>query len=469
MNESLSIFDQDKYLELYQDVKDAIENGQISSGYEHYENHGKYEGRHAPKKLMPATNLVNDIYNKIKKIENELNDRRIIDNLKIISKRLTKKKIILFYSHKFLEGNIKQSFFKTNEIIRKENKDIECHLLTLDKKSYDLVINLGYSAIFWDGNNSSNIKKIMSAAVVVDEGFFVETAPTPTMLYNILSSAYRINLWHGTPMRLIGLNEFDFRKKIDYHHSAVFASWSMNNVLCSSSGNDKKMFDEAMVSDRYEVTGYARNDIFYRDLNDLDMVNVDKTAFDLVCHKKPECRVIYYAPTWREDNPKWVEEINLESISKSLHSMGYLLIVNLHPFEFKINMDYLYNIQYLTLLNPDSDTYPILKNADLLITDYSSIIFDFLHTQKPIILFRPDHESYISNLRQVSPDRDNCINSLISKNSEELVQSITSVFDNFDISNVNSALYRYHEYHDAKASERCANIIIDSCQSVVKG
>lgn len=74
------------------------------------------------------------------------------------------------------------------------------------------------------------------------------------------------------------------------------------------------------------------------------------------------------------------------------NNTDYQVLVKVHPFVYKTALKYKELKPYLI---PDSfDTNELLSVVDLLITDYSSIFFDFLVTDNPIIFYSPDYEEY---------------------------------------------------------------------------
>ena len=89
-----------------------------------------------------------------------------------------------------------------------------------------------------------------------------------------------------------------------------------------------------------------------------------------------------------------------------LEENNILFCIKLHP-KSKLNEEFR-NIQSenIMVINKDADPYVFLKMADVLITDYSSIYFDYLLLDRPIIFFAYDLEEYLNDSREMYFDYD---------------------------------------------------------------
>lgn len=131
--------------------------------------------------------------------------------------------------------------------------------------------------------------------------------------------------------------------------------------------------------------GYARTDILFQKNNPEEIKRL-KEKFNIPLDKK----VILYAPTWRVRN-SFNLMLDLDSLKKSL-SDEYVLILRLHHAATrnwnKINEDFIY----------DYSNYDVVEDlfliSDILITDYSTVMFDFTILNRPIILFAYDLNEY---------------------------------------------------------------------------
>lgn len=142
-------------------------------------------------------------------------------------------------------------------------------------------------------------------------------------------------------------------------------------------------------------------------------------------------------PTWRPEtsvkNP-----IDLDKLNSFCKEHNILFIIKNHPFtregsfyESVIDANkYYYSKDYsesILFYPTTDDIYPILSISDALITDYSSVYFDYLLLNKPIIFFVYDYEDYIKNHGDFMLDFDDFTPGVKPKSFEELKQSILDV------------------------------------------
>jgi CDP-glycerol glycerophosphotransferase (TagB/SpsB family) len=142
--------------------------------------------------------------------------------------------------------------------------------------------------------------------------------------------------------------------------------------------------------ENYFVTGYPRNDIFYKNVNYKDK--------NLIIDKHKSHKIILYVPTFRSGY--YEKEYDLfydngwdyNTINSYLEINNYYLFIKLHPHhrlnnKFKNEVSTTENSKILFLNDDDifSDVQDLLKFADIMITDYSGIFIDFLLLRRPIV------------------------------------------------------------------------------------
>jgi CDP-glycerol glycerophosphotransferase len=97
-------------------------------------------------------------------------------------------------------------------------------------------------------------------------------------------------------------------------------------------------------------------------------------------------RKVLVVPTWQRERQTWLtSEEALRMLAETGMKKGITFFVKAHPTYFATVGNNTQEVGGLQLLHPGVDVYPILSKFDALVTDYSSIQFDFLYTKKPVL------------------------------------------------------------------------------------
>jgi CDP-glycerol glycerophosphotransferase len=203
-----------------------------------------------------------------------------------------------------------------------------------------------------------------------------------------------INTWHGMSYKNFGFKmNAAFRKRAFSMKIMEAIRRKMTNYNISPA----KTFNECISENYYSLNdtflniGMPRNDIFFRNFEDISekifsTYNVNRNY-----------KIVLYAPTFRGDNmnPKNVDySLDSENVLKTLKEkfgFDFILFYRTH-YIFTPT----YDSSHSNMINVSSypDMQELLCATDVLITDYSSSIWDFSFTQRPCFLFAPDLESY---------------------------------------------------------------------------
>lgn len=233
-------------------------------------------------------------------------------------------------------------------------------------------------------------------------------------------STFLLNTWHGTPIKKIGQDALN--KKECYEIRSRYKE----NVMLAQGKYEADIFSRAFGIDRdkYAVVGLPRND----ELSDRS----DETY--RTCRKKlglPENKkVILYAPTFREFDRDKHLNITLAppiDFAKWEASLGgeYLVLFRAHYEVARI-----LNVSGVSDFVHDVSDYPRLNDlilaSDLLISDYSSIFFDYAIQEKPMLCFAYDYEKY-RDTRGMYFDLRTEIPGGIVTTEQELLNALTSL------------------------------------------
>lgn len=200
-----------------------------------------------------------------------------------------------------------------------------------------------------------------------------------------------INLWHGIPIKKMG---YDSKSDVDLFSLNLVNPYKTNDFLISSSETTKPFLISCMKIPSTKVLplGQPRNDYLYDNKDNTELIKELKSHYT----KVEQARVFLFAPTFRDKSNLSVEIYsNLINSFKGHSKEADVLVLRLHPKERELleSLELPYNVQ-LSLIN---DVQEELLAADIMISDYSSIIFDFSVLARPILLYTPDKEAYFHN------------------------------------------------------------------------
>jgi len=275
-----------------------------------------------------------------------------------------------------------------------------------------------------------------------------------------------IMTWHGTVIKDI-TEDFDatysYKKWVRILKLKSYPNQYIDYVLTPA----KEKYEHEILTSAFKVTsdkildlGYPRNDVIFN--NNLNFKQKLREKYGIPDNIK---RVILYAPTFRDAGSLRFPFKNkdLENLNAILEEMDSIFLFKGHAYEKKINFG---ELKYINLVRKPSDIQELLIISDLLISDYSSVIFDYLLTMKPIILFPYDLDVYIKgrglhyDLRDIAPGP-------IVFEVEKLIETIRNMekIDSEYREIREKVRDRFNKYHDGKSIERLLkflNIPFDS-------
>ncbi len=278
-----------------------------------------------------------------------------------------------------------------------------------------------------------------------------------------------VQLWHGIPLKKIVYDDvarYKYMKEnsiIGYVMRTIYKILPFvghNYAMCiSTSIESQKTISSAfrMEKSRVPVTGYPRNDIFVG-ANYAERFEICSGSMRYFSGSR---RVIAYLPTYR-DNP----EINiyrdygfdLFKIQDFLEKHNAVLWIKPHPSDRNLIFDEIESTpsNVIIVLDQDlPDIYPLLEYTNILITDYSSVFFDYLLLDRPIVFAPFDLHDYVSS-RGLYYEYENVTPGPKAKNWDEVLKYVEEAIytpskygrEREKVRNM------FHEYQDGMSSER---------------
>ena len=371
-------------------------------------------------------------------------------------------KIILFY---FLRESLSLiSLFlkiKDNRILFTSfnGKQYSCNPKYITE--YLLKRNENKYEIIWVLNNktslfNSSIKTVKYMSIEYVYYYFTSKMIITNMGFKSIfkkpKHQYRIETWHGGGAYKkadldIFCNEFiKFRyktvgKELDYYISSCKA---FTKVVSNA---------QAISENKFLNFGMPRNDIFFYKENVEKANEIVRKKYNL---NNDEC-IILYAPTWRDDSREIINEISelkvLDAFKKMTNKKLKLLIrAHYHTKHYVLDNNCIDVTAY-------PDMQELLCAADILITDYSSCMWDFSLMYKPCFIYATDIDQYKQDRDFYTPMSEWPFP--IATNTDELINNIVNFNEEEYIEKVKKHHQALGSYEDGHACERVCKLIED--------
>lgn len=280
------------------------------------------------------------------------------------------------------------------------------------------------------------------------------------------NGSIHIQTWHGTPIKKIGLDlevlNMSGMDDVDGYKRNFFNESRDWDYLLSQNSYSCQIFRRAFAfeKDMIEV-GYPRNDILING-NHGEHIGKLKRQFGLPMNRK----IILYAPTWRDDeyHEKGRYKFNVRLDLKSLHEIfkdDYAIVLKMH-YLVADSMDLSDYEGFAFLCDPKVDIQELYLVSDIMITDYSSVMFDYSILRRPMLFFAFDMEKYRDEIRGFYFDFTSVVPGPVVTTNEALIEEIKQV--EFSYYERYGALYdefvkKFNPWDDGKASSKIVDFI----------
>lgn len=275
-----------------------------------------------------------------------------------------------------------------------------------------------------------------------------------------------LQTWHGTPLKKLAYdieneNQTFYRSKMNYQKMLETYENDVNkwDYLISANPFSTKVFQSAFRIDKGKIleTGYPRNDIYIN--YDVNRNKKIKESHNIPAGKK----VILYAPTFRDNSfgtkgYKADLQVNFE-LWKQILGDDYIVIFKPHylisnsigiPYELK---------KFIYKMDAKSDINDLYLISDILITDYSSVFFDYSNLKRPIYFYMFDFDNYKNQLRGFYLDVPSDLPNDIDTDENTLLMKIKN--SEFDYKRLEVFNRKYNPWQDGNSVARILKEVID--------
>ncbi|GAA2967193.1 CDP-glycerol glycerophosphotransferase family protein [Lentilactobacillus parakefiri] len=299
--------------------------------------------------------------------------------------------------------------------------------------------------------------------------FWISNARFPTWVKKPNYVTY-IQTWHGTPLKKLGLDienvSMPGTTTVKYHKNFVREAnrW---DALVSPNDYSTQIFRSAFgFNNQILKIGYPRNDeLINTRPEDIDAI---KEQLGIPLDKK----VVMYAPTYRDnqfaEKGKYTFELpfDLDDFRKSFGD-DTVLILRMHylisnALDISDYSDFVYDYSNYPNI---SDLYLV---SDLLITDYSSVFFDYAYLKRPILFYPYDYHLYKEELRGFYLNYEKDLPGKIAENSKQLLAEINHALAHPDMSANEKFMSFYNRFcaiNDGLSSLKVVNYVMHQIES----
>ena len=278
-----------------------------------------------------------------------------------------------------------------------------------------------------------------------------------------------VQTWHGTPLKKIGcdvekmgnaMTKFSQINNIYTQESKKISYMISPSEYCTEKFVSAFRMKDVNKENKVLTTGYPRNDYLFKATKE-DCVAIKK-QLNIPENKK----VILYAPTFRDNKysaAAGFELANYMDFDRARKCLGedYVILFRAHYFiSQRLDIHEYEGFVYDVSKVEDINTLYVI--SDILVTDYSSVFFDYANLKRPMIFFMADYEEYKNNLRDFYIDIEQLPGPIV-REQEELWKYIKQFSKGFEIDEKYQRFNERYNYLDGPGtSKKVLDMIIEN-------
>ncbi len=270
-----------------------------------------------------------------------------------------------------------------------------------------------------------------------------------------------LQTWHGTPLKRLVFDLEDINAATVRYKNKTYKQSRCWDYLVSANKYSSDIFRRCFKYEKTILeTGYPRNDLLHAS-NKLEIADQVKEKLGLPSDKK----IILYAPTWRDDEYytkgryKFSLELDLDLLKERL-SKEYVILLRTHYF-IADEIDITGYEEFAYDVSKYDDISELFLISDILITDYSSVFFDYANLKRPMLFFTYDLDKYRDLLRGFYIDIEEELPGPLLFTTEEIIGAVQNIDElQFEYKDKYFAFYqKYCAWEDGQAAKRVAEAV----------
>ncbi len=254
--------------------------------------------------------------------------------------------------------------------------------------------------------------------------------------------ALKFNMWHGIPLKKIQADNIFDKIRHPKNRWEAFQAFPRrlsdekpSHYVLTTSEFMRPIFSSAFQTKNVSTAGYPRIDSFvFREIQNL-YTDTERKTMDKIkkrMREKNADTILYYMPTFRDSETDFFHVIHFKQFHQFLQENHLLFCVKLHPKSKLKERFRAIEGGNIVDIDADTDPYVFIPMSDMLITDYSSIYFDYLFTDKPVVFFAYDLEKYQKHSREMYFDYEEYTPGVKVKNQQELERVLLELLSGAD-------------------------------------
>ncbi|MEJ6400708.1 bifunctional glycosyltransferase family 2 protein/CDP-glycerol:glycerophosphate glycerophosphotransferase [Nicoliella lavandulae] len=274
-----------------------------------------------------------------------------------------------------------------------------------------------------------------------------------------------LSTWHGTPLKRLVFDIDNVVNATPMYKRNFYEQSRQWDYLIAPNQFSADVFSHAFMypQDKMIKSGYPRNDILSAPDRDQKAIEIKK-RLGIPLDKK----VILYAPTWRDDERASGNEYKFQlklNVAKLRENFGddYVMILRTHYFitdriDTSTFGDFVFNESNY------QDVSELYLASDILITDYSSVFFDYSILKRPILYFVYDYDNYAKILHGFYLSMQKDLPGPLLKTNDEIVDAIKNIDQIEQKYKERYAKFdeRFNNWENGHAAEKVVNVLLDN-------
>ncbi len=336
----------------------------------------------------------------------------------------------VLYTHVFLKKPIKENVILFESFLGKNYSDSPKYIYEYLAKNYP-----GKYKFVWILDNKTKLP--YEGTKISRRGFryYYYLAVSKYFVFNMRQPVWFVKrdgmvfleTWHGTPLKKLVFDMDEVHSASPLYKKEVYNQSRAWDYLIAANGFSSKVFRSCFMYDNEMLEyGYPRNDLMHAP--DRDQIGLDiRKKLGIPEGKK----TILYAPTWRDDEfydkgkYKFTLKLDLDMMRDQLGD-EYVVLLRTHYFiadalDLTPYKGFAFNVcKY-------NDITELYLASDIIITDYSSVFFDYANLKRPMLFYTYDLEKYRDVLRGFYIDIEEELPGPLLFTTQEVIDSIKDI------------------------------------------